>query len=238
MLNEAIHWMQIVGTIADVLLLLRVLTLRLHRMYAFLTLYCALGVLFDAAAWWLGWQSEESSRVYFYSRFLYAALFPAMAWDVFEEIKPKLSKIRRLPAARLISGLFVTGLFACIMFATLDDKTSNGSSGVGELLGIFLWAGSCSASLVFVWTLYRSIRIEKLELPNNTSVWLVFYILTVIRAILEAALMLFGSRLSPTQSNVVVLAFQSFDLGLIAWCILRLKALPSPGTEEPEKVSL
>src|SRR5437764_14565182 len=177
MLNQTIHWLQIVGTLADALLLGRVLALKLHRVYAFISLYCVLEVVFDVAAWRLGWQSEASTRVYFYSRFLYAALFPAMAWDVFEEIKSQAAKLRRLPAARLISGLFVTGFFACLMFATLEEKDFNGSSGLLNVVGVFLWAGSCGASLVFAWSLYRATRDQKLELPNNTLVWLVFFIL-------------------------------------------------------------
>jgi hypothetical protein len=235
MLSQAVHWMQIVGTIADGLLLLRVVTLKLHRVYAFLALYCALELLFDVAAWWLGWQSEASTRLYFYSRFLYAALFPAMAWDVFEELKSQIATLRRLPAARLISGLFVTGMFACLMFATLQEKDFQGRSGLVDLVGVFVWAGSSSASLVFAWTLYRVTRAQKLELPNNTAVWLIFFVLTLLRAILECGVILFGFKFNSAQQDLVVLAFLSFDVALAAWCILRLKAVPSPGTAASEK---
>ena len=65
MLKIAVHWMLIVGAIADLILLLRILGLKLHRMYAFITLDAALGLLFDAAGWWLGWDSREYARVYF-----------------------------------------------------------------------------------------------------------------------------------------------------------------------------
>ncbi len=238
MLSQTIHWMQIVGTVVDGLLVWRVLALKLQRIYTFITLYCVLGFLFDIAAWWLGWESQESARVYYYSRFLYAALIPAMAWDVFEEIKSPIAKLRRLPAARLISGLFITGIFGCLMFATLQAKDVNGSSGVAELVGVFLWAGACSASLVFAGTLYRALRAQKISLPNNTSVWLIFFMLTVIRAILECGVLLFGFKLNSMEQNVVILAFLSFDLALTAWCILRLKAAVSPDAAAPEKVSL
>ncbi|MFL6352706.1 MAG: hypothetical protein ACJ74Z_12770 [Bryobacteraceae bacterium] len=237
MLSETIHWMQIVGTVADGLLLWRVLALKLHKVYAFIALYCVLELFFDVAAWWLGWQSDESARVYFYSRFLYAALFPAMAWDVFEEIKAQATKLRRLPAARLVSGLFVTGVFACVMFATFEDKDFNGSSGLVDLAGVFLWAGSCSASLVFVWTMYRNTRAQKLELPNNTFVWLIFFMLTLVASILECGVLLFGFKLSTLQQHILTMIFLSYGLALTAWCILRLKAAPSPGTATPENVS-
>lgn len=238
MLGQAIHWMQVVGTIADALLLWRVLALKLHRVYAFLTLYCVLELLFDVAAWWLGWESAESSRLYFYSRFLYAALFPAMAWDVFEEIKTKIANVRRLPVARLISGLFVVGFFACLMLVTVQEKDLGASSELRDLLAVFLWVGSCSASLVFVWTMHRATHTQKVVLPNNTLVWLIFFVLTLIRAILECGIILFGFKLSATASNIVILGFLSFDLALNMWCILRLKALPSQGAATPEEISL
>jgi hypothetical protein len=230
--------MQIVGTVADALLLWRVLALKLHRVYAFIALYCVLELFFDVAGWWLGWQSDESARMYFYSRFLYAALFPAVAWDVFEEIKSQAAKLRRLPAARLISGLFVTGVFACLMFATLDEKDFKGTSERTDFVGVFLWAGSCSACLVFIWTMYRATRAQKLELPNNTSVWLIFFMLTLVGAIFECGVLLFGSKLNTPQQHIVTLIFLSFDIALTAWCILRLKAVPSHGTATPENVSL
>jgi hypothetical protein len=238
MLNETIRWMQIVGTVADGLLLWRVLALKLHRVYAFIALYCVLEFFFDVAGWWLGWQSEESARVYFYSRFLYAALFPAMGWDVFEEVKSQVAKLRRLPTARLISGLFVTGIFGCLMFATLEEKDLNGSSARADLVGVFLWTGSCAACLVFAGTLYRATRVQKLELPNNTSVWFIFFVLTLVGAILESVVLLFGFKLSTLQQHIVTLVFLSFDLALTGWCILRLKAVPSHGTATPENVSL
>jgi hypothetical protein len=237
MLNQTIHWMQIVGTAADALLLGRVLALKLHRVYVFIALYCVLEVFFDVVAWWLGWQSDESARVYFYSRFLYAALFPAMAWDVFEEIKPQITKLRRLPAARLMSGLFVTAIFACLMFVTVEEKDFASRSGLVELVGVFAWAGACSASLVFIWTLYRAIRAQKVELPNNTSVWLIFFMLTLVLGILESGVILFGFKLSSVQQDILTVVFLSFDLGLTAWCMIRLKAVPSHGTAAPEKVS-
>jgi len=237
MLNQAIHWMQIVGTATDALLLWRVLALKLHRVYVFIALYCVLELFFDVAAWSLGWQSDESTKIYFYSRFLYAALFPAMAWDVFEEVKSQVTKLRRLPAARLVSGLFVTAIFACLMFATVEDKDFNGSSGLVDLVGVFLWAGSCSACLVFVWTLYGAIRTQKIELPRNTSVWLIFFMLTLALAILECGVILFLFKLSSVQQDILTLVFLSFNLGLTAWCIIRLKAVPSHGTAAPEKVS-
>jgi tellurite resistance protein TehA-like permease len=105
------------------------------------------------------------------------------------------------------------------------------------LVGVFLWAGSCSASLVFVWSLYRAIRAQKVELPNNTSVWLIFFMLTLVLAILECGVILFGFKLNSVQQDVVMLVFLCFGLALTVWCIIRLKAVPSHGTAAPEKVS-
>jgi hypothetical protein len=50
MLSQLNHWMQYVGVAVDALLLLRILTLKLHRSYVFITLASVLAVFFDAIA--------------------------------------------------------------------------------------------------------------------------------------------------------------------------------------------
>ncbi len=107
--------MEMVGTVAEGLLVCRILGLKLHRMYAFLTLFCVLNFFFDVVSWWLGWKSQETARVAMYSLFLFAALSPFASWDVFEEVKPQASKLMRLQAVRLVSGLLITAIFGLVL---------------------------------------------------------------------------------------------------------------------------
>ena len=101
MLNQILNWMLIAGTVADIVLLLRLVTLKLHRVYVFIALDCSLGVLFDAVALWFGWDSPDAFAVFQYSRLLYAAVIPMIAWDVFEELVTRQSAARQIAATHL-----------------------------------------------------------------------------------------------------------------------------------------
>jgi len=235
MLNQVIHWIQIVGTVVDGLLLLRVLLLKLHRIYVFLTLFCAIEFLFDIAAWVLGWDSHPTEHIFFYSRFLYAVLFPLMAWDVFEEMPKQILRLRRALGVRLVTGIFISAIFGLLVYATLGDQQDvNGTSAVTEMTGMVVWTGSTSACLAFVWSLYRLLRKQNISTPHNTTIWIKFFLLSLLSSLLYLAFLFFTASLSEMQRNSVALAFLLFDLGLTGWCIARLRALPSedrPATE-------
>lgn len=216
-----------VGTVVDGLLLLRVLLLKLHRTYLFLTLFCAIEFLFDIAAWTMGWDSLPTEHIFFYSRFLYAVLFPLMAWDVFEEMPKPILKLRRALGVRLVTGIFISAIFGLLVYATFEDKDINGTSAITEMTGMVVWTGSTSASLAFVWSLYRLLRKQKIITPHNTTVWIKFYLLSLLSSILYLAFLFFTASLSELQRNSVALVFLFFDLGLTGWCIARLRTLPS-----------
>ncbi len=235
MLDQVIQWMQSASAVVDALLLCRVLTLKLHRVYIFITLFAILNLLFEVAGWLLGWQSRANERLYIYSLFLLAAVVPLAAWDVFEEIKLEVAKLRRLHAARLVSGIFMSAIFALILSAFLDAKDANGESNVRALIGILIWSGSCSASLAFVWFIFKAIRADKMKLPSNTSVWAVFYILTLILSILGCGLALLGILLSKALRDGLLLALIGCNLAVTTWCIVRLRALPSKAHSTSEE---
>lgn len=237
MLDQVIQWMQSVGTIFDGLLLCRVLGLRLHRIYAFITLYCVLTLLFDITGWYLGWNSQANARVEVYSFFLLAIIAPLVAWDVFEEIKQQIAKLRRLHAARLVSGILMSAVFAFVLSLFLEPKDASGNSEVTAVIGIFFWSGSCSASLAFMWYVYRNLTSQKFTLPNNTFVWAIFYMLTLILSIVECGFELFGSLLANGIRNSIWLALICFDLALTAWCIFRLRAASSQTPANPPVAS-
>ena len=70
MLDQVTHWIEIASAAVDGLLLLRVLQLKLQRIYVFITLACVLSLFFDGVSIWLGTQSREAGMAFLYSRFV------------------------------------------------------------------------------------------------------------------------------------------------------------------------
>ena len=241
MLTQAIHWFQIGSTVVETLLLFRILTLKLHRTYAFITLYWAVNVIFDIATsvfgWQFGWEGPESRQLSVYQVPLFAVLFPLAAWDAFEEVRPQILKLRRLHATRLMSGLFITAILACICSFGLQDQDSQGISTFASI-GLFLWLGSASASLLFVWNLLRTVKSQGVIVPRNTSVWSIYFIIAFGLAITNVAVAIAGQTLGAVAVDVLDAILLPFDIGLAIWCFFKLKAVPSDVTSEPEKARL
>jgi hypothetical protein len=232
-MSEAIHWMEIAGAAIDGLLVGRVLMLRLQRVYVFITLACVLTVLFDCVTLWQGTASQASLRVFLYSRFIYALVFPLAAFDVFEEVKAGTGKLRRFALTKLISGLFFATLFGFIMSLFVQSDNS-GEPVVLTTLALGLWAGSSSATLAFLWTLHRGMSLQHIERPRNTHVWLVFWALSLIGEVLSCFYFVVGSFIKNNMAaDVVNMIFLVYGIAVTAWCIVMLRGLPSPVQSEP-----
>jgi hypothetical protein len=223
MLKQALHWLMITASIADGLLLARVLGLRLHRLYVFITLDCVLGVLFDAVLLWLHPESQEYARVYIYTRYLYALLLPLIMWDVFEEAKAGIAKLLRLEAIRMMMSLLVIGVVGTLLTGVTAFSDEPEAADWPAVVGIFLWGGSCLASMVFVWKTRRGIRSEAFVVPSNTRVWSLFYILILAGSIFDFALLLTGWKPDTTQSDILTVVSILWGIGCTAWCIVRLR---------------
>lgn len=226
MLTQANHWLEIFGTALEVVLLGRVLLLRLYRLYVFITLGCVLSVFFDAVALWLEPDAKTSDLVFIYSKFLYAIVFPLIAWDVFEEVKTQIAKIRRLAITRLISGLLFACLFGFIVAVFADTGDSSADSALFATLGLILWAGSSTATLAFLWTLHRQMRMQKLEIPNNTYVWLLFWELSLLSEVFYCFWFL-AFPLLKAGADYVTLFFNFYAIAITLWCIWKLRAVPA-----------
>ncbi len=228
MLNQATHWIEYIGTAVDALLLCRVLFLRLNRVYLFITLGCVLTLFFDATTLLLRGDAQGDFRVFLYSRFLYAVVYPLVAWDVFEEVKSQIGKLRRFAATRLVSGLFFAIIFGLVMGALFEGNDAETESSMVVTLALVLWAGATTACLAFLFTIHRVVRSQPLQLPNNTQVWVYFYELSFA----AEALYCFFTVLLPTihigwVSDTVSLAFMMFGIVITGWCILKLRPVPS-----------
>ena len=238
MLTQANHWIEIVGTAMDALLLCRVLLLRLQRVYLFITLACLLSVFFDVVSLWLRADETGALHVFLYSRFIYAVVFPLVAWDVFEEMKSQVAKLRRLAVGRLVSGLLLASVFGFLVSTMAESTQENGEPATLGVIGLILWAGSTTAALAFLLTLHRAIRVQKLERPHNTSVWLAYWELTLVGEVLECFFFLAASLLKKTGVDVVDILFNTYGIAITGWCIFKLRALPSDLTSERANASL
>ncbi|MBV8896399.1 MAG: hypothetical protein JO051_07800 [Acidobacteriaceae bacterium] len=227
MLDQVILWVDIAGVATEVLLLLRVLQLRLQRVYLFLALACGLTVFLDLAQLWWGLNSSESQRIFVYSRFLYAAVYPLVAWDVFEEMKPQVTQMRRMAAVRMISALCVAAVFGFVLtlFMTAEDQPG----GMGAAMAIILWAGSSAASLTFLFTLQRALKAQQIERPHNTFVWMTFYQLTLICELVACFTATVAPLLhaTPLATSVLEICLILYSLSITLWCAARLKRIPA-----------
>lgn len=225
--------MEIGGTVIDGLLLLRILQLKLHRIYFFISLAAFLSLFFDGVMLWLGSNSHEFARVFIYSRFLYAFVFPAAAYDVWEEAKSQVANVRRPAAFRLISSLLIASVLGLI----ITGFAANDEAGEGVVLGSFaviLWAASTTASLAFLWSVHRLTRAKKIELPSNTAVWLLFYQLSLAGEVVACFLMIVDQQFSPFVGTVLDVSLGVYEIAITLWCIWHLRALSSdvPSAQE------
>jgi hypothetical protein len=228
MLAQITHWMQVAGTVLDGILLLRILSLRLHRTYLFITLACTVGLLFDITDLWFGNDRTVSTRLFVYSRFVWVVLFPLVVWDVFQEIKMRISPLRRLAVARLISGMFFTLLLAFVMAAFINVDAADVESPVLTTMGLVLWAGAATASLAFLITMHRVLRLQTVAMPNNTSVWMRFYEWSLAAEVVSCfVLVLLQLVTSQVVKDAVSLAFLMYGIVITVWCVWKLRRIPS-----------
>jgi hypothetical protein len=232
MLSQVNHWVEFVATGADALLLLRVLTLRLHKTYLFLTLLCVIAVFFDGVDLWLG-DSAEGTRFFVYSRFLVAFVFPVAAWDVFEELSTQLANVRRAAISRIATSLVLVCVCGLIFSGLGDASDENSAWQFTTTFAVILWAGSASGSLTFLWVMRRTLRTQSVAPPNNTSVWLIFFSLSMASEIFTCFFLFLGDILNTNLREVVQLAVLIFGISITAWCVLKLRPSPSDVPSAP-----
>lgn len=223
MLEHSIQWMNMAETVLEGLLLGRILLLRLHRPYLFITLYCLLSALFDAVSWAYGWTTPAAQQTGMVESFFLALLTPLAAWEAFEEIAPQAAKWRRLQLGRLISGILLTLVFALLVFANVGVQDDQGNSVVWSLAGLLCWTGSASASLAFLWYTRRVLRAQKIELLPNTFIWTLFFMLTDALTIIYCLFVLLGSAAGTAVSSIGTITLEAADAAIMIWCIWKLQ---------------
>lgn len=238
MLDQIVLWMQIVETFLEFLLLGRMLMLKLQRAYLYLTLYAVVTLVLDTSSLLVGIDSDPSVRIFFYSRFLFTLIYPLAAWDVFEEAKSRMGKIRRVHLPRMVTGIFITLVLGVATSFGIDDQDYKGTSSVTDFAALFLWLGSASTSLLFTWNVFRTTRHADVPLPKNTTVWAVFFLITFARAIVDCAFDVADGLIPHTAFQIIAVVLTSFDLCLVGWCTTKIRPLPTDADTAPEKASL
>lgn len=238
MLLQWIHWVEMAETVVEGLLLLRILSLRLYRLYTFLTLYWAINLIFDSASWALGFESSQTETLQLSSLFLLAVLFPFSAWDSFEEMKPIIGRLRAVQGSRMVSGLFATSLIAAVLFA-FTPSPAEGEKNWGVLgLSPIIWVVSACTSVLFLWSLRYFAKRQKLPVPSNTDLW-VKVLLVLFGCNIVSAFGLFLAPLVPlAYVQSLLLGLNVIVIGAIAWALVRLRAAPSETSAAPQQASL
>ncbi len=237
MLSQVNHWIEIAGVAIDVLLLFRILQLKLHRVYLFITLASVLSLFFDSVGLWLGTDSRESLRVFLYSRFLYAFLFPAAAYDVWEEVKSQIARIRKFATFRLVSSLLLAAILGLIIssFAGSDEA---GSETLVGTFALIIWAAASTASLAFLWSMHRLVRAQNVALPNNTAVWLLYFQLSMAGEVAACFFIIIDQQFSAFVTNTLSISLNLYGIFITIWCVWKLRALASDVPSARENASL
>jgi hypothetical protein len=232
MLSQINFWTERVGMVLDVVLMLRIFMLKLQRTYLFITLFAVLGLFYDSVELFLGSQSDDFIQVSLLSRFVYAIVFPLAIWDLFEEAKPLIDKLRRLAMSRMVSSLLFISIWA-LLIAAFTGGDDGDQSQYMVRLAFIIWTGSVAAALAFLWVMRRGIKANHWTLPKNTEVWFRFFqlllIVEAISCLLEFVLpsmKAMGSNLVEPIAQLSEIALQVSVIALTIWCILRLRAVP------------
>jgi hypothetical protein len=243
MLNQINHWIEYAAAGIDLVLLLRVLTLRLQRTYVFLTLACALAVIFDVAS--LLYAEEQFPRVWIYSELFSALIFPLAVWDIFEEIASSVAALRRLAIMRTLASLIIISFFGLLWLTSVSQ--SDDPTGLSFLfaLTLIVSTGSAAGCLGFLWIMHRGLTLQKILTPKNTTVWMIFYALLMVGQIASWLVLIAEETISQpardTFSPIANLVLNFFGMVITVWCAFRLRGLPkdipSPvsETEPPSK---
>jgi hypothetical protein len=229
MLTQLDHWLEYAAAAMDAALLLRVFTLRLQRTYVFLTLACALAVLFDVAILSLTRDSPERMRVEVYSSLLVAFVFPLAAWDVFEEIASSMAAMRRAAILRTLASLLMVTFFGLVLASPSFHAEDPTNLAFLLTLTVIVSTGSATGCLTFFWAMRRAMRAQKIALPHNTFVWMVFYALLMGGQIVTWMLLLLVDALALSASafaTFINIAMDTFSVAITVWCAIRLRALP------------
>jgi hypothetical protein len=233
MLSQINLWAERAGMFLDLLLMLRILTLRLRQTYVFITLFVLLSLFYDGVALLMGSESPEFRNVTLLSKFVYSIVYPLVAWDLFEEAKQTVDKVRKMAMSRMMTSLLFITLWG-LLIAAFTGGEDSGQSMYLMRVSIVVWTGAIASALAFLWVMRKGTKVNNWELPRNTSIWYTYFgLILMIQAIwcvlsLGLGLVINQSpHLAETIDQGSDLVLNFFGILLTAWCTYKLRAVPS-----------
>ncbi len=230
MLKQISLWAAYVGMGADVVLMVRILALRLRRVYVFITLYALLNLLYDGLALKLGMESKEFGSVEVYWKFVEAVVFPLAAWDIFEEAKATVDSVRKLAMSRMATSLVFISIWGFLIGALAGSEKESG--GTYKITALIVWSGSVAATLAFLWVMRRAMQAHNWELPRNTVVWNRFFLVMLAMSAVIGVMILVWPFLGENVAgiadkveNVMDIVLQTTGVVITGWCVFQLRAV-------------
>ena len=222
-MHQVTHWVDIASTAVELLLLLRFLQLRFFPAYTFVVLFGAVTVLFDGVSLAVPGDSELATRLFLYSRLVLLFVFPLAAWESFELTPPKVLKLRQLHSTRLVGSMVGMFLVGALFIGFSGDENLTAVDVWGQI-GLFVWPISAMVSLVFLWSMLRITRLQKLELPVNTRVLAHFFaVIFILEVVSWVAMMIAASY--KLDLDIAAIVLNCAYMAVCLWCIVRLKSL-------------
>ena len=204
----------------------------------FLTLACALAVIFDVANLLY---ADKAPLVQIYSELFLSCIFPLAAWDIFEEIGTAVGALRRLAMLRTLASFIIITFFGMIWLSSLS--ANDDPSGLAFPLALTLIVSTASAAgcLGFVWIMHRGMQIHKTPVPSNTSVWMIFFGLLMVGQLASWFVLMaeefFSQAVRDSVSPIVNIVLNFYGIVITLWCAIKLRGLPkdlSTSISEPE----
>jgi len=227
----------------DLVLMVRILALKLRRTYIFITLFALMGLFYDALALIMGIDSPDFRTVGILSKLIYAIVFPLATWDLFEEAKLTVDKVRKMAMSRMLTSLLLISLWG-LLIAAFTGTDEGPQSQYLMRVALIVWTGSIAASIAFLWVMRKGIKLNQWELPWNTVIWYRFFGLLLITEAISCALGLtlqFIHTSSPDLAEQIAqvgdVVLGAFGILITAWCVYKLRAIPSDASNVPVDVS-
>jgi hypothetical protein len=242
MLSQINLWAERAGMLLDVVLMVRILTLKLRSTYMFITLFALMSLFYDGLALLMGIDSQQFRSVSILSKFIYAIIFPLACWDLFEEAKHTVDKVRKMAMSRMMTSLLLISLWG-LLIAAFTGPDDGAESQYLMRLALIVWTGSIAACIAFLWVMRKGGKVNQWELPSNTLIWNRFFALLLIAEAFSCALgigLQFVHTSSPALADQIAqigdVAIDSFGILLTAWCVWKLRPVPSDASNVPVDV--